>query len=125
MDNKADGFGPWVRERRAKIGLTLRRFAQHSRLDPGNLSRYERGVVPPPQEPETLERIATALNLQKETADYREFMDLAHASAGRIPPDLIANPDILAKMPLLFRSARDPNVTKQRLLELAERLKST
>ena len=115
----------WVRGRRKEIGLTLRAFAETTGLDPGNLSRYERGLVPPPQDERTLSEMAKALELAEGTEDHEVFLDLAHASAGRIPPDLMENPNILEKMPLLFRAARDPNITRQRLLELAERLKST
>ena len=81
----APGFGVWLRERRGEIGLGLRSFAQQTRLDPGNLSKYERGVLPPPQDAETLRRIAKALKLKEGGTAYREFMDVAAVSAGRIP----------------------------------------
>lgn len=116
------GFGEWLRSRRAEIGLGLRSFAQQTKLDPGNLSKYERGLLPPPQDTDTLERIATALRLKKGTEQYREFMDLAAAWAGRIPPDLAADPKVLARMPLLFRTARG-KLTREELIKLAEKLK--
>jgi transcriptional regulator with XRE-family HTH domain len=118
----APGFGGWLRSRRAAIGLTLRSFALATGLDPGNLSKYERSVLPPPQEPETLERLAAALKLKKGSQEYQEFTDLAAASAGRIPPDLAKDPRVLARMPLLFRTARG-KMSRDELLKLAERLK--
>jgi len=75
-----------------EIGLGLREFAQKSGIDPGNLSKYERGVLPPPQDEDALGRLAGALKLKKNTEQFQEFTDLAAASAGRIPPDLAANP---------------------------------
>ncbi len=41
-------FGEWLKARRGRKRLTLRVFAKKAGLDPGNLSRYERGVVQPP-----------------------------------------------------------------------------
>ena len=121
--NEEFGFGPWVRRRRAEINLTLRRFARETELDPGNLSRYERGVLSPPQDPDTLERMAGALQLGRASDEYREFMDLAAASAGRIPSDLQSNPKLLARMPLLFRTARGRKFSEEDLKHLAEKLK--
>jgi transcriptional regulator with XRE-family HTH domain len=118
-----DTFGQWVRRRREKVGISLRGFALATGLDPGNLSKYERGALPAPQEPKVLNRIAAALKLRPGSAELQEFRDLAATSAGRIPPDLAEDPALLAKMPLLFRTARK-KLTRDELLRLAERLKS-
>ena len=115
-------LGAWIRSRRADIGLSLRRFALATGMDPGNLSKYERGLLPPPQDQETVKRLAKALKLRDGSAEFREFADLAAASAGRIPPDLAADPRALARMPLLFRTARG-KLSRDELLELAEKLK--
>jgi transcriptional regulator with XRE-family HTH domain len=115
-------FGGWLRRRREEIEMPLRTFAIRSGLDPGNLSKYERGILPAPQEPDTLERIARALGLKKDSVEEREFLDLASASAGRIPPDIANDPEVLARMPLLFRTARG-KLTRDELIQLAERLK--
>lgn len=115
-------FGEWLRARRGGIGLGLRAFAQQTGLDPGNLSKYERGVLSPPQDEETLERIAVALKLERRSAEYGEFIDLAAASAGRLPPDLATDPKLLARMPLLFRTARG-KMSRDEIIKLAERLK--
>lgn len=117
------GFGPWVRYRRAEIGLTLRRFALETDLDPGNLSKYERGLLPPPQDPGTLERMARALQLKKGTDEHRELTDLAAASAGRIPADLQSDPMVVARMPLLFRALRGRKFSREDIIELADKLK--
>jgi transcriptional regulator with XRE-family HTH domain len=116
-------FGNWVRKRREGIGLGLRSFAVATAIDPGNLSKYERGVLPAPQDRATLRRIATALKLRAGSDQMQEFLDLAAASAGRIPPDLANNPEVLARMPYLFRTARK-KLTRDELLRLAEALRS-
>lgn len=120
--SRARTFGEWVRARRAEIGLGLRAFAQQTELDPGNLSKYERGLLSPPQDPATLKRIASALKLKAGSSEHADFTDLAAASAGRIPPDLAADPKLLARMPLLFRTARG-KMSREDLIRLAERLK--
>ena len=118
------GFGQWVRARREHVALTLREFALETGLDPGNLSKYERGLLPPPQDEEVLARIASALRLKKGTAKHREFMDLAAASAGRIPPDIARDPRLVQRLPLLFRTARGSKLTRDQLVQLADRLKN-
>ena len=123
MKDSLPGFGQWVRQRREKIGLNLRTFAVETGMDPGNLSKYERGVLPAPQDPDVLRRFAAALKLKPGSAEMQQFKDLAAASAGRLPPDLVNDPALLAKMPLLFRTARK-KLTRDELLRLAERLKS-
>ncbi len=117
------GFGPWVLRRRAEINLTLRRFALETELGPGNFSKYERELLPPPQVPSTLERMARALQLKKGTDRHREFTDLAAVSAGRIPADLQSDPKFVAWMPLLFGAVRRRKFPREDLMELAEKLK--
>src|SRR3972149_4183237 len=75
-------FGEWVRNRRAELRLSLRKFAEETRLDPGNLSKYERGVLPPPQDPDTLERMAAILKL-----NFRRFRRLERSPLSRAPSD--------------------------------------
>jgi transcriptional regulator with XRE-family HTH domain len=118
------GFGEWVRARRECIELSLREFALQTGLDPGNLSKYERGLLPPPQDEKILARIASALRLKKGAPKHREFMDLAAASAGRIPPDIASDPRLVRRLPLLFRTARGSKLTRDQLIQLADRLKN-
>ena len=123
MSTKAvSGFGPWVRQRREHLRLPLRRLAEVSGLDPGNLSKYERGLIAPPKDEATLKRMANGLELKEGTDSYREFLDIAAASAGRLPADL-QNPKMVARMPFLFRAARGRKLTRQELEKLAQQLK--
>lgn len=112
-------FGEFVRARRATLGLPLRAFCEKNEIDPSNWSKMERGRLGPPQG-ETLERYARALKLKKSSAEWFEFCDLAAAEAGRIPSDL-AEGEIAAKLPVLFRtlreSAKDGGRDTEKLLE--------
>ncbi len=84
---------------------------------------FSAGSVFPSRDPDTLEKIAGALHLKRASDEYREFMDLAAASAGRIPSDLLSNPKLLARMPLLFRTARGRKFSEEDLKHLVEKLK--
>ncbi|HYB53262.1 MAG TPA: helix-turn-helix transcriptional regulator [Thermoanaerobaculia bacterium] len=116
-------FGEWVRGRREEVRLSLGAFANATGIDPANLSKYERGVLPGPQDTKTLDRIAAALKLKAGSPEHQQLIGMAAASAGRIPPDLPSDSEVVARMPFLFRTARG-KVTRDELLRLAEMLKS-
>lgn len=115
-------FGDWLKKRRKELGMTLRAFAERSGLDPGNLSRYERGVLAPPQG-ETLGRIAKAFGLKPGSAEWAALQDLAAIGAGKIPQDLAEDPKVASQLPVLFRVARGKKLSREELLRLAERIR--
>ena len=121
-DRPSSTFGDWVKKRRMELRMTLRAFAERSGLDPGNLSRYERGVLAPPQG-ETLERIAKALGLRPGSEDWAALQDLAAIGAGKIPKDLAEDPKVASQLPVLFRVARGKKLSRDELLRLAERIR--
>ncbi|HEU4401325.1 MAG TPA: helix-turn-helix transcriptional regulator, partial [Candidatus Polarisedimenticolia bacterium] len=84
-----------MKGRRIERRVTLREFAEKSGIDPGNLSKYERGLLPPPQG-DTLHRIARTLGLKVNTEEWEELEDLAAAAAGRIPKDLAQDPAVVS-----------------------------
>ncbi len=47
-------FGEFFKAKRQALGLTLREFCLKHKLDPGNISRLERGLLAPPQGRERL-----------------------------------------------------------------------
>jgi len=99
-------FGEFVRDKRIEQRLTLREFCRKNGFDPGNVSKIERGLMPPPQDRHLAENYAKALNLKKRTKDWVTFHDLAAVSAGRVPADLLNDEKIVRKLPLLFRTIR-------------------
>ncbi len=95
--------------RRTRLGLSLRRFAEENGYDPGNLSKLERGKLPPPQRRDKLQGYAIALGLDEGTDEWIEFFDRAAAARGDIPPDLLEDDDVVERLPILFRTLRaDP-----------------
>ena len=103
-------FGDFVKRRRKELGLTLRRFCLENGLDPGNMSRLDRGLLPPPQSREKLEKLARLLRFKKGSDEWYELFDLAAAEKGRIPDDILRDEDVVAKLPLLFRTLRGQKV---------------
>ncbi|MEQ9400140.1 MAG: helix-turn-helix transcriptional regulator [Longimicrobiales bacterium] len=100
-------FGESVRERRKELRLGLREFAQRAELDPGNLSKIERGRLNPPQDINVLDRICLALEWDLGGEPATKLHDLAAVEAGNIPPDLLDDGEVLAKIPLLLRTVKN------------------
>ncbi len=120
---KREEFGAFFRECRTKQGLTLRAFCRKHGLDAANISRLERGQVPPPTSRDKLEEYAAALGLERGSDDWFEFFDRAAASSGRVPADLMDDKALVAKLPLVFRTLRGARVTQEQLEDLIERLR--
>jgi transcriptional regulator with XRE-family HTH domain len=121
MANSA--FGALLKQRRQSLGVTLRDFCLKNRFDPGNYSRIERGLFPPPQKTELLEKYATALKLKRGSEEWLEFFDLAAAGRGELPQDLLQDDDLVAKLPVLFRTLRGSPVSPEKLETLVEKIR--
>jgi transcriptional regulator with XRE-family HTH domain len=121
----AESFGAWLKAQRARKSLTLRVFAKKAGLDPGNLSRYERGLVSPPQDEAVLERIGHALGLKPTSQQWKEMVDLAAIGGKRIPPDVAEDPELLKALPVLFRTLKGKKLTRDELIRLARRIQES
>jgi len=120
-------FGKYLKELRIRKGVTLREHCQATGLDPGNYSRLERGRYLPPQKHEILERYAAALDIKEGSEEWMEFFDLAAASRGELPKDLLDDAELVEKLPVLFRALRANSVSEEKLDAQAaeiERLKA-
>ena len=116
-------FGEFFRSVRAKHGLSLREFCLNNKLDPGNISRLERGLMPAPESHEKLEQYATALAIKKGSGDWYTFFDLAAAERGRIPHDVLSDAAVVEQLPVLFRTLRGQRVDPHALDDLVERIR--
>lgn len=117
-------FGEFFKEMRLKAGLSLRQFCIEHGLDPGNISRIERGVAAPPQSREKLEEYADYLGIEKDSDDWYNFFDYAAAATGRIPQDVMNDEDLVRKLPVVFRTLRGQKLSVEQLRELAESIRS-
>lgn len=119
----AETFGSHFKELRVRKGWTLRRFCEANGYDPGNISRLERGIFPPPESPQKLREYAHALGLAEGRDEWIEFFDRAAAARGQIPADLQADEELVARLPVLFRTLRGRKVTPEKLDKLVEMIR--
>ncbi len=107
-------FGEYVKQERLKKDLSLREFCRRISYDAGNWSKIERGILPPPQDEETLTKIANVLNISDTTAK-QELFDLSHISAGLLPPDFLSEKELVMSLPLFLRTVKNIKPTKEQL----------
>jgi transcriptional regulator with XRE-family HTH domain len=115
-------FGELFKNKRLGLGKTLRQFCLENGLDPGNISKLERGILSPPISGEKLTQYAKCLGIQEGTDDWLEFFDRARAEAGRIPEEILANKDIVSRLPLVFRTLKGQKLNEKQLEKLAREL---
>ena len=107
-------FGEFFKTNRIALGKTLRQFCDENGYDAGNISKIERGKMPPPTNEDKLHRFADDLRIKISGKEWEKFKDLAAISAGKIPADL-QDHDTLARLPVLFRKVREGKFTEDEL----------
>jgi len=120
----ARAFGEAFRTRRRKLGLTLREFCRRTGLDPGNVSRLERGRLAPPADRAKLEEYARHLDLDEGSDTWTEFVDLGQVCAGAIPDEVMDDEALVKKLPLVFRTCSGRAPTRRQVERLVEILRS-
>ncbi|MDW7762059.1 MAG: helix-turn-helix transcriptional regulator [Acidobacteriota bacterium] len=118
-------FGEFFKQKRIEKGYTLREFCRMFNLDPGNISKLERGLLPPPESREKLDEYASRLGLETGTTDWYQFFDLAAASRGRIPKEFLNDEEVIKSLPVIFRTFRNKKMTEKAVAELVEKLRKT
>jgi len=116
-------FAAMLKRIRIERGLTLREFCLQNGFDPGNYSRLERGLYPPPRRRELLEKYATALGIERGSDQWLELFDSAAAERGEIPADLMSDEGVVEKLPVLFRTIRGKPLTPEQLDQLVEKIR--
>ena len=115
-------FGDYFKGRRVASRQTLRAFCLAIGFDPGNISKLERGRLPPPHSQEKLASYAKALKLKQGSDEWIEFFDRAAASRGELPKEFLDDEEVLAKLPVLFRTIRGQR-TSRNLDALVEKIR--
>ena len=118
-------FGDFFKDSRLRKGEGLREFCLAHGHDPGNISKLERGLLPPPESREKLEQFASDLGLKEGSAQWYEFFDLASAESGTIPAYMTSDAAVMAKMPLLFRTIRDKGFDAAHIEKLIEKIRQS
>lgn len=117
MAKYVPAFGQRLKQLRRDRGLALREFCRQNGFDHGNTSRIERGLARPPTG-ERLDRYLEALGVEPETDEWRELHDLAHTCAGEIPPHVMAEEEVVRRLPIIFRTMGRQKPTDKQLDEL-------
>jgi transcriptional regulator with XRE-family HTH domain len=115
-------FGEYLKALRFEKRITLREFCKRAQADPGNISKIERGIWPPPQDSDILERYAAALGIKMGTDAWYRFSDLAAVDRGIIPRDLLSDKEVIEMLPIFFRTLRRQRPTPEELGRLVEKL---
>jgi transcriptional regulator with XRE-family HTH domain len=116
-------FGEFIREKRIQAEMSLREFCRQAELDPSNWSKIERGILPALGTRESLEGIAKLLGIKKNTSDWITFFDLASISQQRIPDDVYEDEEVVAALPVFFRTVRGEKPSEDELDKLYALLK--
>ncbi len=117
-------FGEYFKQRRIELKVTLRAFCREHKLDPGYISKLERGRVQAPLSWARLLEYGRYLKLSYD--EFQTFKDLAAISTGRIPADL-TEAELVKRLPILFKVARSttPEKLKKNLRALAELIRES
>jgi len=116
-------FGDFLRACRINQGISLREFCKTALADPGNISKIERGIMPPPQDHSILERYAKALRILEGADEWYLFFDLAAADCGIIPRDLMSDSEVVEKLPVFFRTLRGEKPTRGEMETIIEKIR--
>jgi transcriptional regulator with XRE-family HTH domain len=114
-------FGAFIKDARIKAGLTLRGFCRTMSVDPGNWSKIERGILPPPKSKKVLSKIASTLKLMEGSEEWHELFDLATISF--IPPELMDDRSVVEKLPVFFRTLRGEKPAQKELEDIIEKIR--
>lgn len=116
-------FGDFFSAKRKALRKTLREFCRENGFDAGNISKLERGLLRPPKSKEKRLQYASALGIKEGSDDWLEFCDLATISAGKIPVDIVSDKELLAAVPVFFRSIRKGGFEKEKIQKFLETIK--
>jgi len=123
MNDTRTSFAAFFKALRKEKRITLRAFCETAGADPGNISRMERGGMIPPQDRDILTRYARALGLVEGTAAWYHFFDLAAASRGMIPQDMMDDEALVRQLPAFFRTLRGQKPTEEELRKIVRKIK--
>ena len=111
-------FGDFFKSKRLIQNDSLRKFSSENGYDAGYISKLENGTMPPPQDMEKLEHLAQIIGVKKDSESYLKFLDLAFVSNRTFDFSKISDQKILEKLPSLFRSLENKEISEDKLEKL-------
>ena len=118
-------FGKFLKELRARQRLGLREFCLEHGHDPSNRSKFEREVLAPPRDEETLRTWAKQLGLKPGSDDWLKFFEYAAVDAGRIPDHILEDEELAAHLPVFFRTLSGQKPSREDMEKLLAIIKGT
>jgi len=116
-------FGEFIKKLRSEMRLGLREFCIAADCDPSNWSKVERGILSPPQDEDTLNRVAVILKLADNSKEKELLFDYAAIDAGKIPQYVLEDAELVKRLPVFFRTATGKKPAPEELERLAEILR--
>jgi transcriptional regulator with XRE-family HTH domain len=116
-------FGEFLKRKRLERRMTLRAFCERAGVDPANYSKLERGILSPPQDPKKLVVYERALGIPSKGEESRELRRLAALDRGELPPAVLADKELVGKLPVLFRRLEGDPIDDHMLDDLIETLR--
>jgi hypothetical protein len=77
-------------------------------------------VLAPPRDEDTLRSWAKQLGLKQGSEDWLKFFDYAAVDAGRIPEYVLKDEQLVAKLPVFFRTLSGQKPSREDLEKLLE-----
>lgn len=119
-----EDFGSYLKYLRIEAGMSLRSFAEEANYDVSNLSKIERGLLPPPPGNLLLRKWAQLLGLASDSAEHEFFMDLSAATRAEVPEGL-SQKEAAQYLPAFYRTLRNKRQDEQSYNRLIELLKKS
>ena len=116
-------FGEFFKVKREERGLSIRQFCAKHDYDSGNISKLERGVLPPPQSPKKLEEYAKALGVKRNSSDFDRMQELANIASMTSQFQSIfhvSDERVLERLPELFNKLNKTRLTEEKINKLIE-----
>jgi transcriptional regulator with XRE-family HTH domain len=113
-------FGDYFKEARLNRGKTLRQFCIENNYDAGNISKMERGILPPPDSSDKLAEYARALEIVEGSTEWYDFFDLARVARGQVPDAIMRDEELVARLPIVFRTLQGKRVTPEQVDDLIQ-----
>lgn len=117
-------FGDYLKKLRLEAGLSLHKLSLLANYDVSNLSKIERGRLPPPPSTLFLKKLLSALGIQPEDSRYKPFIDLGLVSRV-ISPDDIPEKELKTYLPAFYRAVRNKKDDGESFDKLIELLKKS
>lgn len=111
-------FGEKIKNLRMERGYSLRSFSEKNGFDAGNLSKVERGVLPPPTD---ITKYLEAFEIKEGSAEAAELKNFASKSLAATEFVNVSD-EVAQKLPQFFRTLDNSQLTKEKLEKLLKYL---